>query len=84
MEAAATVPLVSLHVDAPALAASLIRTTTVGAAATVALVGLKVYAPLSTTSLPFGASVVGPSHPWEGAQRATYKEATHQPKGLAS
>jgi hypothetical protein len=69
MEAAATVPLVSLYVDAPAFAASLIRTTTVEAAATVALVGLEVYAPLSTTGLPFRASVViGPGYPWYGGQ----------------
>jgi hypothetical protein len=79
------VALISLQIDAVAVAAGLVRTATVGAAATVALVSLKVYAPISTASLPFGTSVVvGPGHPWKGAQRATYKEATHQPKGLTT
>jgi len=51
----------------------------------VALVSLKVYAPVSAAGLPLGASVViGPGYPWDGAKRATYKEATHQPKGLTA
>ena len=49
-----------------------------------ALVGEQVYAPISAAGLPFGAPVVGPGYPWDGAKRATYEEATHQPKGLAS
>ena len=48
VEAAAAVALVSMQVDAPALAAGLIRTTTVAAATTVALVGLQVDAPVVT------------------------------------
>jgi hypothetical protein len=87
VEAAATVALVSLQVDAAPSAASLRRTATVEAAAAVALVGAQVYAPLSTVGLPLGASVViiiGPGYPWKGAQRATYEEATHQPKHLTA
>jgi hypothetical protein len=66
VRAAATVPFASLKVDTAALAAGLLRTTTVGAAATVALVGLKVDAPISAASLPFGAPVGGPGYPWNG------------------
>jgi hypothetical protein len=66
--ATAAVPLVSLQVDAPALAAGLGRSTTVAATTTVALVSLQVYAPVVTSGLPFGASVVGPGYPWEGGQ----------------
>jgi hypothetical protein len=51
----------------------------------VALAGEQVDAPVSTASLPFGASgVVGPGYPWDGAKRATYEEATHQPKHLTA
>jgi len=51
VEAAATVALVSVQVNAPTLAAGLIRSTTVAAAAAMALVRLEVYAPLSTAGL---------------------------------
>ena len=81
VEAAATVVLVSLEVNAAASAAGLGRTATVAAAATVALVGLQVDAPVSAAGLPFGAS--GPGHPWNGGQGGTYEGATHQPERLA-
>src|SRR5919112_5508828 len=60
VETATTVPLVFLQVYAPAFAAGLGRAAAVGAAAAVAFVGLQLYAAVSTASLPFGASVVGP------------------------
>jgi hypothetical protein len=84
VQAAATVPLVRLQVDAPAFAAGLGRTATVGAAAAVALVRLQVDAAVPAASLSFGASVVvGPGHPRDGGQGGTYEGAAHPPKGLA-
>jgi hypothetical protein len=83
VEAATTVALVCLQVDAAASAAGLSRTATVAAAATVALVGLEVDAAVSAPSLPFEACG-SPSHPWHGGQGGTYQGAAHPPERLAS
>ena len=83
--AAAAVPLVGLQVHAPVVAAGL------AFRAAANLVVPPPYAVLraalgvptaSATETP--AIVVGQGHPRHGSQRATYEDATHQPKGLTA